>query len=203
MAKKRRRPGGGRKPHGEFPGKAATFTTRIQPETRRALNEAARLSHRSVSATAEHILKQGLRKPSGEPRNSALANAIEVLVENIERDTNKSWRDDVWTGLAVRYAVETLLFHYAPTPPEGTVAVPPAVDEAAGKMPPEFAQRFRTPAGFAHTLAYNLILEIQQSISLGPPNEWSLPYFFSEKPAQLALIARRLGLADSKKGNPE
>ena len=196
MAKKRRRPGGGRKPGGEFPGKAATFTTRIQPATRRALDEAARLSRprRSVSAMAEHILKQGLRKPSGKPRNLALAAAIEVLVENIERDTNKSWRDDPWAGLAVRYAVETLLLYYAPTPPEGTVAVPPAVDEAAAKMPPEFAQRFRTPAGFAHTVAYNLIHEIAQTVFAGPPNEWSLPYFFSERPAQLALIAGGLGL---------
>lgn len=161
------------------------------------------MSRRSVSATAEYILKQGLRKPSGEPRNSALATAIERLVENIERDTKESWRDDPWTGLAVRYAVETLLFHYAPTPPEGSVPAPPAVDEAAGKMPPEFAQRFRTPAGFAHTLAYNLILEIQQSISSGRPNEWSLPIFFSERPAQLALVAGGLGLGDSKKRNPK
>ena len=198
MAKKRRRrPGGGRKPHGEFPGKAATFTTRIQPETRRALDEAARLSRRSVSATAEYVLKQGLRKPSGEPRNLALATAIELLVENIERETKESWRDDPWTGLVLRHAVEALLFHFTPEPPEGTVAAPPAVDKAAAKMPPEFAQQFRTPAGFAHTLAYNLIHEIEQAASSTPANEWSLPVSFSERPAQVALIAS--GLWDAKR----
>jgi hypothetical protein len=200
MAKRKRRPGGGRKPHGEFPGKSAAFTTRIQPATRRALDEAARMTgRRSVSAMAEYILKQGLAKPSGEPHNSALANAIAVLAENIERDTKKSWREDPFTGMALRYAVEHLLLQYAPAPPEGAPMVPPAIDEAASKMPPEFAQRFRTPAGFANTLTYNLILEITQASSSAPTNEWSLPFFFNEKPAQLALIGRELGSANNKR----
>ncbi len=200
MAKRKRRPGGGRKPGGEFP-KIATFTTRILPETRRALDEAARMSRprRSVSATAEHILRQGLRKPAGEPRNLAVATAVALLAENIERDAKKNWRDDPFTGLALRYAVEALLFHFAPSP-EGTPAVPPAIDEEASKMPPEFAERFRKPAGFGHMLAYNLIHEIEQATSSAPINEWSMPIFFSERPRQLALIGSGLGLADSKKG---
>jgi hypothetical protein len=200
MAKRKRRPGGGRKPSGEFPGKYATFTTRIQPETRRALDEATRKSrHRSVSATAEFILKQGLKKPSGEPRNHSLACAVAILAERIEQAAGERWRQDQFTGLALRYAVEALLFHFAPTP-EGVPAVPPAVEKAAEKMPPEFAERFRKPAGLGHTLAFNLIQELEQARSTATPNEWSLPIFFSEEPAQLGLISRDLGLTESKKG---
>lgn len=196
MAKQKRRPGGGRKPQGEF-AKSATFTTRLEPATRRALDEAARMADKSVSVIAEHILKQGLKKPSGEPRNVALASAVALLAENIESGTKEAWLDDQFTGLALRYAVEALLFHFAPTP-EGTPAIPRAIDDAAAKMPPEFAERFRKPAGFGHTLAFNLIHEIEQAVSSAPPNEWSLPIFSSEKPAQLAVMGRNL-LADSKK----
>jgi hypothetical protein len=201
MAKRKRRPGGGRKPGGEFPGKTETFTTRLQPETRRALDEAAKTSRpqRSVSSMAEYILKQGLKKPDGAPRNNALAAAVALLAENIEDGTKKKWRDDQWTGMALRYAVEALLFHFAPTP-EGTPAVPSAVEEAAAKMPPEFAERFRKPAGFAHILAYNLILEIDQATSSPPINEWSMPIFFSTKPEVLGIIGRDLGLSQNTKG---
>ena len=199
MAKRKRRPGGGAKPLGEV-AKSATFTTRIEPATRHALDEATRKSrHRSVSAMAGFILKQGLKKPSGEPRNHSLACAVAILAERIEQAAGESWRQDQFTGLALRYAGEALLFHFAPTP-EGVPAVPPAVEKAAEKMPPEFAERFRKPAGLGHTLAFNLIQELEQARSTATLNEWSLPIFFSEEPAQLGLISRDLGLAETKKG---
>jgi hypothetical protein len=148
---------------------------------------------------AGFILKQGLKKPSGEPRNHSLACAVAILAERIEQAAGESWRQDQFTGLALRYAVEALLFHFAPTP-EGVPAVPPAVEKAAEKMPPEFAERFRKPAGLGHTLAFNLIQELEQARSTATLNEWSLPIFFSEEPAQLGLISRDLGLAETKKG---
>jgi hypothetical protein len=200
MTKRKRRPGAGRPAGGEFPGKSATFTTRLQPETRRALDAAAKASgpRGSVSAVAERILKAGLEKPSGEPRNTALAAAVALLTKNTEAATGQSWREDQWTGMALRYAVEALLFHFAPTP-EGTPAVPSAIDEAASKMPPEFAERFRKPAGLGHMLAYNLINELEQATSSSIPNEWSLPIFFSDDQRRLGLISRDLGLAQKGK----
>src|SRR5262245_38676366 len=200
MARKRA-PGAGRKPQGEFAGKSAAFSTRITPETRRALDEAVR-SHRpriSLSQHVEYLLTTAMQKPSGKPRNYALACAIALLAENIERGAETDWRADPFTGQALRYAVETLLFQYAATP-EGTPAIPPAIEEAAARMPPEFAERFRTPAGFGHVKAYNLISEIDQVASPATPNEWSLPIFFSEQPVQLAVISRDLVQADRKKG---
>ena len=198
MTKPKRQRGPGRPPAGEFP-KSATFTTRLQPETRRALGAAAKASGHSVSAVAERILRAGLEKPSGARRNNALAAAIALLAKNIETATGQSWRKDQWTGMALRYAVEALLFHYAPTP-EGTPATPPAVEEAAAKMPPQFAEQFRKPAGLAHTLAYNFINELEQARPSSIPNEWSLPIFFSDDQRRLGLISSDLGLGDNKKG---
>jgi len=201
MAVRKRKPGGGRKPGGEFPGKSATFTTRIQPETRRALDEAAKASRpkRSVSAVAEHILKTGLQRPSGKPRNTALARAIALLAENIEDGTGKNWREDQWTGMALRYAVEALLYHYAPTPPpEGVPAVPSAIDQAAGKMPSAFAEQYRTSPGFGHLRAYNLILEIEQAAP-GEINEWTVAIFLNAKPGVLGVIRSGLGLGQNAK----
>jgi hypothetical protein len=200
MAKRKRRPGAGRKPGGEFPGKSATFTTRIQPSTRRALEEAAKeRPDGSISAAAEHILKTVLLKQSGEPRNNAIAAAVVLLAENIERDTKKNWREDPFTGFALCYAAEHLLLHFTPDlASEGNPPAPPAVEEAATKMPAEYAEQFRKPAGFGRMLAQFLIREIEQAASSGPINEWTMPIFFSERREKLALIGSEL--LESKKG---
>ena len=102
--------------------------------------------------------------------------------------------------MALRYAVEALLYHYAPTPPpDGAPAIPSGIEQAAGKMPPEFAERFRKPAGFGHLLAYNLILEIEQAAP-GEINEWTVPIFLNAKPGALGLIRSGLGLGQNTKG---
>lgn len=195
MAKRKRGPGGGRKPMGNV-AKSAAFTTRIEPATRRALNEAARADGLTVSVMAERLLKLGLAKPAGEPRNRALATAITMLAENIERDTGKDWTVDDWTGKALRYAVEALLFHVAPTR-DDEAAVPPAIERETAKMPDDFAKRFREPAGFGHISAYKLIDELRAATSTEPPNEWT-PIIASERPRLLALIARDIGVANPK-----
>jgi hypothetical protein len=149
---------------------------------------------------AERLLRLGLGKPAGEPRNYAIARAVAMLAENIERRTQRNWRDDQWTGQALRYAVEALVYHYAPTPPtEGAPAVPSAIEQAAGKMPPEFAERFSTTPGFGHTLAQFLIQEIEQAGDHSMPDEWTMPIFFSATQEQLALISRDLGSVRTRK----
>jgi hypothetical protein len=194
MTIRRRRPGGGRKPIGQF-SKSATFNTRIDPETRRALDAAAQKNGVSISAIAGQILRKGLQKPTGKPHNQSIARAITLLAERIEEGTKLDWRKDPFTGQALRYAVEALLFHFAATP-EGAPAIPPSIAEGAGKMPREFAERFSKPAGYANALAYNLILELEQTSPSMPINEWSVPIFFSGESSQLALIRR--GLQDEE-----
>jgi hypothetical protein len=197
MAKSKRRPGGGRKPIGEF-AKSKQFTTRLEPAVRRALSEAADLSDNSVSETAAYILREGLKKPSGAPRNFSLACAVALIAEKIERETQKSWRDDQFTRQALAYAIETLLAYIAPDV-KNAPPIPPAIEAAAAKRPSPFAEQFRTTDGVGFFLASNLINEIEQATPGAPITEWSLPIFFSEKPMQLALIGRDLGLT-AKKG---
>jgi hypothetical protein len=145
---------------------------------------------------AEYILRQWLKKPAGDPRNVALATAVSLLSENIERDAKKTWRDDPWVGFALANGVEHLVRYFAPAPVSDDMPpAPPAVEELAAKMRDE---QFRKPHAFGRIQAQFLIREIEQAASSGPINEWSMPIFFSEKPAKLALIGREL--TDSKKG---
>jgi hypothetical protein len=201
MARKRA-PGGGRRPQGEFAGKSVTFATRLTPITRRALEQAAKASGRSLSQEAESRLSLSLQKPQGKPHNRALAFAVATLANRIEEETGRSWREDPFTGTALRYAVEMLLTlsspEFVPDP-----EIPPAVQRAAAKMPPDFSERYLKPAGFGHSLAYNLTNEIEQARMQSKPakslekfheifNEWSLP--------MLAVIARDLDQKDDDNG---
>src|SRR5262245_22199126 len=108
---RKRTPGGGRKPQGGLSGKVETFTTRITPETRIGLERAAATSGWSISFEAEHRLRISLQKPPGAmaQHNAALARAVGLLAERIERESKESWRHDPFTGMALRYAVEMLL----------------------------------------------------------------------------------------------
>ena len=58
--KRRRAPGGGRKPLGPFAGKTEPLTTRITAETRQALEEGARLRGVSLSQYVEMLLCRGV-----------------------------------------------------------------------------------------------------------------------------------------------
>jgi hypothetical protein len=94
--------------------------------------------------------------------NAALAHAIAVLAERIERESKEDWRRNAFTGLGLRYAVEMLLQHLVPLS-DATPATPPAIESAAAKMPPDLAERYRKPAGFGHMRAFSLIAEIGQA----------------------------------------
>jgi hypothetical protein len=195
---RKRAPGAGRKPRGDYSGKTDTFTTRITPQTRRALEQAAAASGRSLSQEVEYRLHLSLHKLSGKPHNRALGRAIAMLAERIERETQKDWRRDAYTGLALCSAVEMVLQHFAPAS-EGPPPIPPAIEMAAAKMPPDFAERYRKPAGFGHLRGFNFIGEIEHAPRLAEPASmidewtiWGLPGFPSVPPAGLGTIRRDL-----------
>lgn len=198
MPKRKRGPGAGRPLIGEA-RKSAVLTARLDPQTRRALDEAAAKAGLSVSRMAERVLSDGLRKPSGEPRNLALGCAVTLIAEKIERDAGCSWRDDPFTRKAVCSGVIFLLGHFLHST-EAKPAVPPAVEEMAAKRPPETAGWYRAPDSFGYVLAGHLTAEIQQAATKPAPNEWTLPIFFSEKPEQLAIIGRELITRTKAKG---
>jgi hypothetical protein len=198
-AKRKRAAGGGRKPQGDITGKSAAFATRITPEVRRWLEAEAKKSGWSLSQVAERVLRHEMHRTTfAQGRNRALAHLIARQAEGIERDTGKSWLDDPFTGQALRYAIDALVFHFAPTPEQP--AVPPAIEEAAARMLPEIATRYRTPAGLGHIAATHLITEIELSANPPRPNEWSLPITFNASADELKQIGSDLGLTKKRKG---
>ena len=194
--KRKRAPGAGRPPKAEADKKGAAFTTRISAETRRALEASARAHRRSLSQEAEAGLREYLKKPSGSLRNRALAAIIGNLAEGIERETGLSWRSDLFTSMALRYAVEAVLFHFAPgSGSEEKPTIPPAVEAQAAKMPGEFAERYRRPAGFGHMRAYSVITEIENRPRPGKMHdEWTVPIGMNASLEMLAVLARDLNL---------
>jgi uncharacterized protein (DUF1778 family) len=199
---RKRAPGAGRKPKGEFAGKSATITTRIRPDTRDALEEAAQVSGRSLSQEVEFRLRASLQKPSdAKQRNQALGYAISFMAEAIEKVTGRSWLDDPFTGRALWHAIDVFAYYFAPAVTGGSVDVPPLVAQSSAKLPPERAEQFCTPNGFGYMNAHFIINEIEQAARPpAPPNEWDMPIFFTAHESVLGKIGRDLGLAAKKKG---
>jgi plasmid stability protein len=193
MARKRA-PGAGRPPRGDINGKTETFTTRITPETRRALEASARKHGRSLSQEAEVGLREYLKKPDGFPRNRALASLIRTVAEQIEAATKLSWTSDTFTSMALRYAVEAVLADLAPGIEE-TPTIPPAVETRAAKWPPEIGDRYRRPAGLGHMQAYSVIMELRNRPRPDKQNdEWTIPIGMKVPLEMLGILARDLDL---------
>jgi hypothetical protein len=192
--KRKRAPGAGRPRKAEADKKGSAFTTRITAETRRALEVSARKHRRSLSQEAEAGLRDYLKKPAGEKRNRAIGAIVGNLAQGIEQQTGKSWRTDVFTSMALRYAIEAVLFHFAPGTEE-TPAIPPAVEKQAAKMPGEFAERYRRPAGLGHIRAYSLIAEIENQPRKGKIiDEWTTPAGINAPPEMIDLLVGDLEL---------
>jgi hypothetical protein len=157
MARKRA-PGAGRKPRGPFEGKTATLTTRITPETRAALERAAKKSGLSLSQEVERRLDDSVKRERNRPPDVlALAEAIAQVAEKIQEATGKQWREDAFTGEALRHGIDFLIRHFAAL---GTPVLPPRVKEAAAKALPA-NERDRTPTGVGQTEAGKLITLIE------------------------------------------
>ena len=91
------------------------------------------------------------------------------------------------------------MLRFVPPPENGQPAPPPSIAEAAARMPPDMADRFRKPFGFGQFKALNFVNEIEHAARPpAPPNEWDLPIFFSAAEAVLAQIGRDLGLSPKK-----
>jgi TraY domain len=111
MARKRA-PGGGRKPQGEFGNKRALLATRVTLETRKSLDAAARKSGRSLSQEVERRLRDSLKgsdKASRYPETAALTHLVTRLAEIISVISKRRWSRNRWCIETLKFAVTKLL----------------------------------------------------------------------------------------------
>ena len=157
--KKKRAPGAGRKPRGEFKGKSATLTTRITPETRAAMERAAQKSGRSLSQEVERRLNDSVLNDRNRRSDvRALVEAIAIVTEKVEIATGKNWLQDAFTGEALRHGIEVLVRHFAP---HGARVIPPNVEETAARVLAEASERDRSPSRVGEIEAFKVITMIE------------------------------------------
>ena len=160
---RKRAPGGGRKPQGDFRGSSEVLTARVRPELRGALMRLAEKHRRSLSQEMQSALDFWVgRYVRPKPHIGALTHAVALLVDGIEQKTGRRWTTDAFTGAAVRHGIEYLVFHFAPIP-DGLSAVPANVEKFAASMPLRARERHRTPAGFGEDRAFALISQIENA----------------------------------------
>jgi hypothetical protein len=158
MAKKRA-PGAGRKPRGEFKGKSATLTTRITPETRAAMGRAAQKNGRSLSQEVERRLYDSVRNERNRRSDvRALAEVIAIVAEKVEIATGKQWLQDASTGEELRRGIDVLVRHFAP---HGARVNPPNIEEAAPRVLPEASERDRSLTSVGESEALKVITMIE------------------------------------------
>ena len=105
---------GGRPPKGDYPNRLATFSTRVTPELREALDEAARRGGRSLSQEVERRLRRSFDADSLEQafENSehyALARIFKKIIDAIEHISFRPWHDSAYTVDAVGRAMWLVL----------------------------------------------------------------------------------------------
>lgn len=147
---KRRARGGGRKPKGDITGKSAVFSTRIRPETRAALERAARESGRSLSQEIEKRLEYGLVDSREEPPElQALCHALSHIAKRVAGLERNTWRSDPFRARAFRVAVDRLLERLSP---EGKPTTPADLKAFYELMPGNHSKMIETPEAFADSV---------------------------------------------------
>ena len=159
---RKRAPGAGRKPRGEFKGKTATLTTRITPETRVALKDAAKKSGLSLSQEVERRLVRSVaREHKRTPDVLGLAEATAEVTDKVQEATGNRWREDAFTGEAIRHGMDFLIRHFAA---HGAPVTPPRVEKAAEEAAARglpVSERDRSPIGIGETAAAKVITLIE------------------------------------------
>jgi hypothetical protein len=164
---RKRSPGAGRKPQGDYAGKSATFTTRIQPELRAALDKSAKGSKRSLSQEVERRLQESFKLPAeiardlGPPHIRALARLVSQVGQGVELMTGFKWREDRFTSEAFRSAINILLDRFAP---DTEIEVPERCDQSAissDRHSPGLGEQLRRPDGVGAAAAFGLLSQLE------------------------------------------
>jgi hypothetical protein len=146
--KRRRAPGGGRKP-GELGLKSATLSLRLPKDMRVALAVAAtRNKRRSVSEEIVLRLRETLVRDHGEddrPRHiKALSEVVARIALALEQRTKLPWIEDRYTQEQLSKGIDLLLYTYS----RGKAVIPPAVTaEAEARVPAEAREHYVAQLG--------------------------------------------------------
>jgi hypothetical protein len=200
--KRPRAPGAGRKPKGEYRGKSATFTTRIQPELRAALDKAAVKNNRSLSQEVEKRLHDSFELPAqlarrfGPSHIAAFSRLVSEVGKGVELVTGKRWRDDRFTYEAFKSAVNMLLNRCAA---EGDVRVPERCAESANDIDrnsPGLGEQMRRPEAVGAAAALGLLS--QTELMDAPPLNHPDNLHYADQFYVLPRVRRDLGLTSKK-----
>ena len=157
--KRKRAPGGGRKPQGPSKGNTARLSLRVTPDIRRALKVAAEKHGRSLSQEAQFHLQQSLsRFYHPRPDIIVLTEVIARAIQDVERTTHSTWKESAYTTAVIRAAIDALVRHFGAS---GEPQVPLAIKELAGRLPDDYAKKSQEPTEVGSWAAGRLIMEIE------------------------------------------
>jgi hypothetical protein len=208
MARKRA-PGAGRKPQGEYANRTAPFTMRMSKDLRVALEREAKRSGRVLSQEVEHRLRGSLPASKKDewrsPRHYALGRLLARAALGVELSTGvvavgRGWLDNAFAAQAVRAALLVIMDRLMPDEP---LEIPEAVKKSAAnfaRLPNEHAAEMAafcsTPAGVGSSIANGLLSDLE--IYEFPPLDLPDNIFYSDAFNLMPRIRKELGLA--KKG---
>ncbi len=168
--KRKRAPGGGRRPKGPISGNAGWLQARITEDLRTSLDRAAAQNGRSLSQEAQVRLKESfdlpakLQKHWGPPHVRALAQLVSSVVLRVEtvvsgdpfaeKVSECAWHRNSFTHAAVCEAVDLILAQWKPA---GPLETPPEIRKRAELLGPEHAQAQSTPEGVGRSCALGLL----------------------------------------------
>jgi hypothetical protein len=144
----------GRKPAGPYKRNTVILTVRMQPERKAAIAKlAAELGHSTAQAVQLAFDQWLYRHDPTRAHVERLLKAVDRLVRHVEANTKRKWTEDPFTALAIMHGMQTLLWRMGTPFPRGDVAVPPAIEETAARLPPDAAERYREVGGVAEAAA--------------------------------------------------
>lgn|SRR5262249_30404847 len=169
----------GRTPKGEFADKLSNFSTRIQPQTRKALEKEAKAAGQSISQLAERLLITGLAERRERDKDRAMRAlcflitqlAHHIVGPHVRKEGSEvavfDWRSDPFFYRAFKLSVGQLLDALEPP---GPIEKRPVVTVYKGEMNPSmqrYVDSFKTPEARAEYSA-DYILSALRSIPHWP-----------------------------------
>src|SRR6516225_9434117 len=195
--KRRRAPGGGRKPQGPFKENKAALSIRVNLGTRRALEASAKENRRSLSQEAQSRLRESLfRDRNTRPDIVALTEAMAIVIGYVESFTEMKWSDSAFTTTAIRRAVDALLGYWGnPGVPKIPVAIKNRMTEQK-RGERNASVNFSKPVEVGDFWASQLIFQIESRGAFedgGDPLEWDVPGWVPPTWKRHRRILRTLG----------